>query len=88
MERFEELHFREAQIFKLWSLTDTSPEERSSCDHFICSPSDTVDEFTHPVALDHARIILAAFEVDRLQLKLNAITDSMKAQNESEWLEF
>ncbi|KAI3946543.1 hypothetical protein MKW92_012416 [Papaver armeniacum] len=82
MERLRTVQHLAAQLFELWSLMDTSPEERSMFDHVTCYISATVDEVTLPRALDLAMIEDAKWEVRRLEVKVSTKEDPNKEHNE------
>ncbi|KAI3973255.1 hypothetical protein MKW92_001495 [Papaver armeniacum] len=88
MERLRMVQHLAAQLFELWSLMDTSPEERSMFDHVACYISATVDEVTLPGALDLAWIEDAKWEVRRLEVKVSTKEDPNKEHIESARLKF
>ncbi|KAI3947105.1 hypothetical protein MKW92_000040 [Papaver armeniacum] len=88
MERLRTVQHLAAQLFELWSLMDTSPEERSMFDHVTCYISATVDEVTLPRALDLSMIEDAKWEVRRLEVKVSTKEDPNKEHIESARLKF
>ncbi|KAI3943045.1 hypothetical protein MKW92_000055 [Papaver armeniacum] len=88
MDRLRTVQHLAAQLFELWSLIDTSPEERSMFDHVTCYISATVDEVTLPRALDLAWIEDAKWEVRRLEVKVSTEEDPNKEHNERARLKF